>query len=249
MSDATNPAPADQPASRPLNALLSAAASTTGILLAFGTVLGVCLHLTGHVAHISQLGDWGVPSDLFPRGVEWTMINGYYAVFREWTRTIKDMPWGLLAIACLLLTFWIWLYRLPTREKRPAWVDRLPKWLRDILLALVASAATITAGFYLLFLVSLIAIVPGFIGERAGQDAAREDLKRFQSTPIADAPAELWRQDKPLMRGHVIAVSTELIAFYDSAQARVRVVDREGIELRSRPRVRPEATQDDRSGD
>jgi hypothetical protein len=237
MGDDSNPAPHDAKSRRPLQALLSTATSLTGILVASATALGACLHLTGHVAHIKELAGLGVPSDFFPRGVEWTMINGYYAAFLEWTRTLDDMPWGLLTLAFLLLAYGIWFYRLPNLDKRPAWIDRRPKWLREIITALVASGATLAVCFYLLFLVSLVAIVPGYIGESAGQHSAEQKIALYRSTPPSKAPDELWRDGEPVMRGHVIAVSTEMIAFYDSAQGVSRVVDRKGVELRARPRT------------
>lgn len=222
---------------RPRDGLLSALTAMTGILIASATALGVCLHLTGHVAHIKELSSLGVPSDFFPRSVEWTMINGYYAAFLEWTRTLSDMPWGKLTLAFLLLAFGIWFYRLPLTEGRAAWIDRRPAWLREVLTALVASGATIAVCFYLLFLISLIAIVPGYVGESAGAHSAKQKLALYRSTSLSKAPDELWRDGRLMMRGHVIAVSTEMIAFYDRAQNVARVIDRRDVELRARPRT------------
>ncbi|UHH09204.1 hypothetical protein LU699_12990 [Luteimonas fraxinea] len=215
---------------------INRATSLTALVVAVGTLLGFCLHLTGHVAHITDLGNWGVQSDLFPRPAEWTIINGYYAIFSETARTLSDMPWSLIVTVCLAIAFAILVHRLPAPKKRALITDRLPNWLKNTIAAIALSALWMTAIFYLLLIVLMIAIIPAAVGQRAGEDTAAQNLARYRSSENLTDPDELWRGGELLMQGHIIAASTDLVALFDTELDQVRIIDRAGIEIRSRPR-------------
>lgn len=126
---------------RPLSVWVNRLASVAALLLTSGTLVGVCLHLTGHVAHITELRRVGVPSDLFGRGAEWTMINGYYAIYFESARMLGNMPWKHLGVICLMIAFAIWFFRLPAPKRvRAQWVEKIPAWIKNAFSAVFLSA-------------------------------------------------------------------------------------------------------------
>lgn len=226
---------------------LTFATTLSALVLALGTLVGVCLHVTGHIAHTTYLRSVGVPADLFPRSVEWTMINGYYAIFSEWTHTLGYMPWGLLLVLLIMLSFLIWLYRLPppAPERSHNLAQKLPPLARELLLAVLGSAVAIATFITLFLAASLIALVPGLIGERAGTEAAEKNLRLFRADFSQNPPAEVWKQGELVARGHFIAVSTDLIALYNTKENRVEIIDRGGTELRSRPLMSPDVASSD----
>lgn len=221
---------------------INRATSVAALLIAVGTLLGACLHLTGHVAHITELRSLGVPSDLFPRAVEWTMIHGYYAIYFEAARALGNMPWVLLGMICLAIAFAIWINRLPQPRKRALFFDRLPSWLKNIVSAVFLSALWMTTIFYLLLVALMITIIPALVGERAGKHSATEALASYRSSERLADRAELWCNGELLLQGHIIAVSSDLIALFDTELDQVRVVGKAGIEIRTRPR--PTSSED-----
>lgn len=214
---------------------INRAASLAALLIAVGTLLGICLHLTGHVAHITELRQHGIPSDLFPRSAEWTMIHGFYAIFFEVARTLGDMPWRLVITLCLAIAFAILIYRLPA-PKRSSLISRLPRWAKSVISAVALSALWMTTLFYLLLVALLIAVIPALVGERAGKHSATQALASYRSSEKPVDPSELWRDGELVMRGHIIAASSELIALFDPNLDQARTIDRAGIEIRTRPK-------------
>ncbi|MCD9125399.1 hypothetical protein [Luteimonas fraxinea] len=237
MTDAAAIQPDPTSPRRSQSTWMNLATSMAALLIAVGTLLGICLHLTGHVAHITELRSWGVQSDLFPRPSEWTMINGYYAIFFETTRTLSDMPWALVVTVCLAIAFLILIYRLPPPKKRAPILDRFPNWLKSIISAVTLSALWMTTIFYLLLVALMIAIIPAVVGERAGKHSADEALASYRSSKSFASRAELWRGEELLMQGHIIAVSSDLIALFDTDLDQARTIDRAGIEIRTRPKT------------
>ncbi|WP_235872531.1 hypothetical protein [Pseudoxanthomonas winnipegensis] len=204
-----------------------------GSIAAMTTLAGILLHGCGHVAYTSYLDTWGVQADLFPQSADWKVIRGYYALVFQGARIIKSVPWSALAISVLLLTIPIWLYRLPARPKsRPykPFIEKRP-WLRELLSSTAISVAVVYLILTAYFVVLLIAIIPGLIGERAGvEQATKEELRLLG--PISRIETELWRGGERRIRGHIIASNSELIAIYDVDLHQVRTMSRGDFEIR-----------------
>ncbi|WP_157515172.1 hypothetical protein [Luteimonas abyssi] len=225
-----------RPPNRSLSVWASRLTSVMALLIALGTLAGICLHLTGHIAHITQLRGLGVPSDLFGRGVEWTMINGYYAIYYESARLLDNMPLTLLGVICLMIALVIWFFRLPAPKRaRSQWVEKIPAWLKNAASAILLSALSMTLAFYLFLLILLIAIIPALVGESAGKQSADKMIDSFRTGEHYLDPAELWRENELMIRGYIVATSTDHVAIFDTESERLRVVEFQNFEVRTQP--------------
>ncbi len=225
-----------RPGNRSLSVWVGRLTSVAALLIALGTLVGVCLHLTGHVAHITELRRVGVPSDLFGRGAEWTMINGYYAIYLESARMLANMPWKHLGVTCLMIAVAIWFFRLPAPKRvRSQWGEKIPVWLKNAVSAIFVSALTMTVAFYLFLVVLLIAIIPALVGESAGKRSADKMIDSFRTGKHYLDPAEIWRENELMIRGHIVATSTEHLAIFDTENQRLRVVELQNLEIRTQP--------------
>nr|WP_304386899.1 hypothetical protein [Xanthomonas vasicola] len=204
-----------------------------GSIAAMTTLAGIVLHGCGHVAYTSYLDAWGVQADLFPQSADWKVVRGYSAIVLQGVGIVRSVPWHAVIILFLLLSFAIWLYRLPTRPESKEFIPFIQKkpWLKNILssAALAASVIYMVVMLYLFGL--LVAIMPGLAGERAGTQQATKEKQQLLG-PISKVETELWEDGKPKIRGHIIASSSELIAIYDIDLHQVRTLSRGDWEIR-----------------
>jgi len=227
------------PASRPSigRPSLTALATVAGGLVATATMLGFLLHGCGHVAYSTYLRSWGVQEGLFPQSADWKIVRGYYALVLQSTGMFRDFPWTVVLISTLFVAAAIFMFRLPGDGGAAALRDWLGR--RNILIALTVRSLIGSALLhYLLFVALLVgtflAMLPGWIGERAGKQQATTERAALD-IPGAKAETELWREGGKPIRGRVIASSETLIALYDMDAKVVRTLDRSQFELRATP--------------
>lgn len=216
--------------------LAATMAALGGGLLAIATIVGFSLHLAGHVAHATYLSALGVEPDLFPQSADWKVIQGYYAVILQGFKILSEVPWSLVLMLFLGIALAILITSLPSEQ--PAihrWLQRQPRWIREIIFALVGSISSLAMLISAASFVLLIAIVPGLIGERSGMERAQEiRASLLKSEPINIS--EIWRNGQLGQRGVIVAISADLLSIYDFDSKTIRTIDRKGAELR-RPLV------------
>ncbi|SDY89708.1 hypothetical protein SAMN04487939_10834 [Lysobacter sp. yr284] len=224
-------------------------------ILAIGAVFaslgGVCLHLAGYIAQKSYLLAFNIDPDGFTREADWLMVNGYYSTIPPVSlisRSIfSEASFGLFVFAAVVVV----AVKLGSRRepaasrKKNSKDDNKPQHKSFELFAFAIESFLFSvltwAGTYALMLGAfMIFLIPGAIGETAGADAAAADASKFAKGCQADNPcAELWKDDKPVASGFVLATSSEQIAFYDVRLKLVRQLERSGMEVRSHARPKP----------
>ena len=203
-------------------------------LVALGTVL---LHLIGAVRHRQYLTYWGVNSDLFPKSVDWIIINGYYGVFDRFFAivvAVKDSLLGFIG-ASLILSLYVFILRSPTGRsgKMPAWFLRQPEWVERLLRHLLLTAMFLVAfSCAMLFLMAFMS-VPAALGETAGIAAAEREAEHYRKGCAASKArcVQLKKDGEIIAVGFVLDSSQSHIAILDDQSKKARVISLEKIEL------------------
>jgi hypothetical protein len=209
-------------------------ATIAGGLVAMATLLGFVLHGCGHVAYTTYLGAWGVQDGLFPQSADWKVVRGYYAIVLQGSELLTDVPWSKILAVFAFLSLAIFLMNMPGGREAPVnrWFEAQHFLVREVLKALFGSAAVIYVAATLILVGTLLALIPGWLGERAGQRQAERE-KTALSDIGAPGQSELWMGDKLYLQGRIIAASEQLIAVYDSKLKSMRVIERSGFEIRA----------------
>lgn len=199
-------------------------------------MLGFLLHGCGHVAYSVYLRTWGVQEGLFPQSADWKVVRGYYALVLQSTGMFRDFPWTMVIVSTIVLGAGIFILRLPNDGLVRArhWLEGKNVWLAEVVKSFLGSAALHYFVFVALLVSTFFAMLPGWIGERAGKQQAASERAALER-PGAAGESELWREGEKPIRGHVIASSETLIAFFDVDTKLVRTLDRSQFEVRARP--------------
>jgi len=233
--------------SRSPSQIASTLATIAGGLLAVATIMGFCLHLSGDVAYSTYLTGVGVQSTSFPQAADWKIIHGYYVTVIQGIRLLGNIPWRIVLTMIGLSTFAIVMMRAPVKEnpKPRAWLDRQSYWIREPITTLLGTTVFLAAASSVGCFILLLAIVPGLAAEKYGK-AKADEINRLMRHEKAEEMSELWKEDKRLVRGHIITTSDDLIAVYDADLKTVRTLPREGIEIRTPLPNSKKSTTDDR---
>ncbi|MET4678804.1 hypothetical protein ABIA72_000406 [Stenotrophomonas rhizophila] len=224
------------PSEKPGPSALMTLATIAGGLVALATLLGFVLHGCGHVAYSTYLNDWGVQEGLFPQTADWKVVRGYYAIVLQGSELISDIPWRVVFYAFCGMTIAIFVASLPTVQRTAFhdWFAARPFWIREPVKAMVGSAAVLYVALTMTLIGTLLALIPGWLGERAGHLQAIEEREVIhEKDGHEDHPAELWLNGKKEVSGKIIASSEALIAIYDHDLDLVRTLERAGYEIRS----------------
>jgi hypothetical protein len=233
---ATPAAKRTAPSEKPGPSALMTLATIAGGLVALATLLGFVLHGCGHVAYSTYLNDWGVQEGLFPQTADWKVVRGYYAIVLQGSQLISDIPWLLVFYAFCGMTIAIFVANLPTVQRTAFhdWFAARPFWVREPVKAMVGSAAVLYVALTMTLIGTLLALIPGWLGERAGHHQALKEREAINNEDGAELPsAELWRDGKKEVSGKIIASSEALVAIYDQDLDLVRTLERTGFEIRA----------------
>lgn len=201
------------------------------------TAGSVCLHAIGAITHRTFLNEMGVPPDLFPKDVAWTLINGFYAVFDRWHLLFKiyaDSPWEFILycimLSAILLAYW-YLYRWSPKKSELA--DNLPPWgkaaLRFVGLCVVIAGSLPGAVCFVMLLMIFI----GAPGEFSGKAQAEKLRERYAIGCTSKAPCtDVFKGNNLLISGVVLDSSQTHIAVYDPQTKLSHVLETVGLELR-----------------
>jgi len=205
-----------------------------GGLVAMATLLGFVLHGCGHVAYTTYLQAWGVQEGLFPQTSDWKVVRGYYAIILQGSELIADLPWSTLSAAFAGLAIAIFVANLPSSKSTrfPDWFARRHFLIRESIKAMFGSALVLYVAGILIAIGTLLALIPGWLGERAGKRQADQELAAL-ALPDARPQSELWRDGELAIAGRIIASSENLVAIYDSKLGTLRVLERGGYEIRA----------------
>lgn len=117
-----------------------------------------------------------------------------------------------------------------------AWLNRRSWWLQGLIVSSLASAlALIMVGIFGLAML-IIGITPAGVGVSAGKERADEMRTRI-AAKASDHRSELWRGEKREAQGYLICVNAERLAIYDIDSNALRVLPKEGLEIRSNLRA------------
>lgn len=225
--------PSSEEAQQSLPQIATTAATLVGAVAALATIIGFCLHLAGDIANSTYLTSLGVEPSSFPQAVDSKIIHGYYVTLLQGLGLLKDVPWGAVLSIIGLSTLAIVIIRIPVKEdfELRNWLDRRSFWVKQPIVAALASTLFLSATVCVGCLVLLMAIVPGLAGEKFGKSKA-DEMNAFLKRETAHF-SELWRDDELLVSGHVITTNENLIAIYDINTKAMRTLPREGIEIRT----------------
>lgn len=211
-------------------------------LTGFTAFASAGLYLAGNVSRNNSLNDLGVPSDLFPQGVEATMVAGYYAIVTQWAATLFSLRFVLIIGAALALYGVLsaaqrYLQaRANSRDKRPETNEKMPQtwWKRALEDTSKAALIAFIILYALAFLTFLLAL-PGYMGEKAGRARAERAIACFERSAKSGAFREslVDRRDAVIAKGFVIAASPTHVALYDTDLRSVRLVEHTGLEIRA----------------
>ncbi len=96
------------------------------------------------------------------------------------------------------------------------WFAARSFWFREPIKAMVGSVAVIYVAGPMILIGTLLALISGWLGERAGQLQALEEREAFHEREGHETHlAELWRDEEKEVSGKIIASSEALIAIYD----------------------------------
>ncbi|MCC8487600.1 hypothetical protein VDG62_06255 [Xanthomonas campestris pv. raphani] len=220
--------------SQSLSQTASTLATIAGGLLAVATIMGFCLHLSGDVAYSTYLTGVGVQPTSFPQAADWKIIHGYYVTVVQGIRLLGNIPWRIVLTMIGLSTFAIVMMRAPVKENPQlrAWLQRQSYWVRESIITLIGMTVFLSAAAGAGCFILILAIVPGLAAEKYGK-AKADDTNQLMQHEKAEEMTELWKEDKRLLRGHVITTNNDLIAVYDADLKTTRTLLRDGIEIRT----------------
>lgn len=211
----------------------------------FASVGGVSLHLAGYIAQKSYLRAFNVDPDGFIREVDWLMVNGYYSTIPIGSLIAqsffsKTSLWILGAIFLVVVLVKMLLSREPPafiRKIRARFANRAsgwPRWIASLIDSFFFSGFAWSITYWLALCGFLLLLIPGAIGEKSGNKAASEDASRFaKGCSVSNPCTELWKDDKKIASGFMVATSSDHVAFFDVQLKLVRQLERDGIEVRS----------------
>ncbi|WP_355505482.1 hypothetical protein RZV16_16325 [Xanthomonas cannabis] len=214
--------------------IASTLATIAGGILAVATIIGFCLHLSGDVAYSTYLTGVGVQSTSFPQAADWKIIHGYYVTVFQGIHLLGNIPWRIVLAMLGLSTFAIVMMRAPVKEnpKARAWLERQSYWVRESIITLLGMMVFLSAAAGAGCFILILAIVPGLAAEKYGK-AKADATNQLMHHEKAEEMTELWKEDKRLLRGHVITTNNDLIAVYDADLKTTRTLPRDGIEIRT----------------
>jgi hypothetical protein len=209
---------------------------------------GVAFHYTGLVGHIAYLRAWGVDAGLFPKPIDWLMINGA-AAFVDRTVVMlalaNTITWPLVATALLCFVVLTIAFRVfiasgsPNRPDAEPVASNASPWTASLGFG-VASTLSIfgTVPIAILLFAALI-LFPWVMGEAYGAAAAKRELAIFdrgcQTAPSGYRCIDVRKVDQLLLRGFLIESSPTHLAIYDPQTRRTRTIPRDGTDLITDP--------------
>lgn len=208
--------------------------ATAGAVLA--SVGAVCLHVSGYAAERTYLRGFGIDPDSFPRGVEGMMLKGYYSVIELGVLIVSSVfSWmSLLMIVYLAIVIAFVRWEPGTREPPRRVLALRGSRFAPYLANLSLSALIVWAVFLALFVGMFLLVIPGYVGESFGEKRARQEIQRCRQGCTARSPcAQIWKDEKPMGEGFVVATSAERLAFYDTKVRMVRLLQSSDYELRT----------------
>lgn len=222
-------------------AWIGRAISILTTLVALG---GACLFLAGNVSYTTRLRDLGVPSDLFPLGIEATMVAGYYAIALEWAEILLSprmllMALGFIAYGAALAFIRRHAEALQVKGESGGTAKGPkppPSWPRLALNDIwsIATAVVLIGGAAILL--TFLAITPAYMGEVSAHARAERLARCFEVNADAGRAREelIDKDDRVVAKGFLIAASNQHLAIYDITSKTARVLAREDLEIRAR---------------
>lgn len=209
------------------------------------TLGGLALHLAGFIYHSEYAKAWGLDADLFPKSVEWILIQGYQVMLMGMVKlwVFFKTEWWKLAIWGLIIGTLVWggvCALIYGKEKLPQQILRRtvkswPKWALAgvfsygyatfVCLSIAVSPIVVVT---LIFLPALTAI------EQAATDAQTRQAQYAQGCAKASAAYRcmiLKRDAKPELQGFLIDSADSVLAIYLPTQNAVQIVPRDGLEI------------------
>lgn len=194
------------------------------------TVCGVFTYWIGAAARNGYLAELGIPNDGFSLAREGLLGIGADALVQmasDYPHLLEERL-GLTAFLSLavggLTTYFLWPLSPPGRRAK-----RSPRG-KAVSLGVATALIFPMMGLIMSMIALVLIAVPAGFGNHAGRIWAAE-IRRDVCTPAAKAPCvELWREDKRLGCGAVIAESTTRLAFLDERTGQTRVMDVQGLQ-------------------
>jgi len=211
--------------------------SLSTAVVAAGTVT---LHLIGDVRHRFYLKYWGIDASLFPKTTDWILINGYYGVVDRFIAILVAILGNLhwLAAAAAIFGFYIFVLLTPmgaASGEPPAWLLRLPAWLRRLIRQMVLTILFASGIPCALILLTAFMAVPAALGEIGGKAAAEKEAAEYRKgCKLSKFPCvELKRGGDVIATGFVLDSSSSHIAIFDAQVQRTRILIVDKLEMMS----------------
>ncbi|MET3916262.1 hypothetical protein ABID97_003044 [Variovorax sp. OAS795] len=213
-------------------------ASALSIATALMAVGAVTLHVMGESSHRAYLQFWGVDAGAFPKSTDWLLINGYHGLANRSALAllaiVQNLGWWVAATVATALYLFVLLSPTGTSSgvlpkwlaKRPAWCQRLVRYLQGAFLA--------TAIIPVVLLIwTAVLVSPALIGEANGKAHAEREAAEFKKgCETSKYPCvEVKKGGEALGSGFVLEGSPSYIAIFDVRLQRARVIPRDGVEL------------------
>lgn len=198
----------------------------------------VTLTFLGNVSHSQYFRHWGLDASLFPKTVDWMLINGYYGLTNGLISIVGAIYDNAVFLGCAVVVVGLYVFFVvqpPGRFSKgaPLWWLRQPEWFRRLTKHMSLTALFIGAPTSLLLLVTALMIIPAALGESAGKRMAQDENEEYiKGCGISKLPCvELKEGSKVVAVGFVIANSPSYIAIFDVRLRRARVIPFEKLEV------------------
>jgi hypothetical protein len=237
----------DAQSSKSGGSLWPAVVKTGAAIAAIG---GVAFHFMGLVGHIAYLRNWGIDAGLFPKPVDWLMVNGATAVADRTVVVLAAMETSLGKLLLLALLFFVLFsiafrfgiasaQRAPQIPKSSATRDTTSPWWRSVGFGVMVTTSMFGAVPIAMLFVAVLILFPAVMGDTYGATVAQRERKVFdggcQAAGHVAQCVEVRKGDQLLVRGFLIESSQTHVALYDPATHRARAIPREGTDLLADP--------------
>ncbi|WP_454721794.1 hypothetical protein [Delftia acidovorans] len=216
-------------------------ASLGTFLIAVATVL---LHLIGDVVHRKYLSFWGINHELFPKKVDWILINGYYGFVNglfEIVNAVFNNALYIISFA-LILVLYIYILEMPilrSKNETPAWLEGKPNWVRRFIKAVLLSVLISTIFPLVFFLLTLFLVIPAAVAESIGRNIAEKELIEYKKgcQKAKYICVEMKRDGgAEAIRGFLLDVSPSHIAIFSPESMSSHVIPLIGATFDAKPK-------------
>ncbi|MDN2709920.1 hypothetical protein O0880_10895 [Janthinobacterium sp. SUN118] len=210
------------------------------VALAFTTTaLYSAIYLVGVAYYQTYMAKLGLSHYFFKKGTEDNLLYSYMA-FREFFMMILNVlsndPLAIFVIASTILFFYLLsLSRLPSSvpgsERARKIIEKMrSKWLvKFIAKILFFVGAGVSIVYYAAFAIFVVLLIPGAVGNSAGEHAARDDIKSLANGCQNAAKKGLYCHEiteggKVIGNGYIVDASDEYVAIIENGKGRVILI-------------------------